>query len=122
MATEHHTDPRDLETRLTDWIVDKIDLVKRLATDNAVLVLRVIVFGLVIAVLGIAALILFVTIAIRMADAYLPIGGGVTARAGLPIFSSAVFFRSSASVHGFHVAPAAARWRSPASSICFSSP
>lgn len=77
MATEHHTDPRDLETRLTDWIVDKIDLVKRLATDNAVLVLRVIVFGLVIAVLGIAALILFVTIAIRMADAYLPIGGGV---------------------------------------------
>ena len=77
MATEQHAEQQDLETKVTDWIIDKVDLVKRMATDNAVLVLRALVFGLVIMVLGVAAVIIFVTIAIRMADAYLPIGAGV---------------------------------------------
>ena len=77
MATEQHVEQQDLETKVTDWIIDKVDLVKRMATDNAVLVLRALVFGLVIMVLGVAAVIIFVTIAIRMADAYLPIGAGV---------------------------------------------
>ena len=76
MATEQHAQ-QDWEATATDWIIDKIDLVKRMATDNAVLVLRALVFGLVIMVLGVAAMIIFVTIAIRMADAYLPIGAGV---------------------------------------------
>ncbi len=76
MATEQHVE-QDWQARLTDQIIDNVDRVKRLATDNAVLVLRGLVFGLVIMVLGFAALIMFVTIAIRMADAYLPIGNGV---------------------------------------------
>jgi hypothetical protein len=77
MASEQHVDQPDLETKITNWVIDKVDMVRRMATDNAVLVLRGLVFGLVIAVLGVAALIIFVTIAIRMADAYLPIGNGV---------------------------------------------
>ena len=76
MATEQHAQ-QDWQANATDWIIDKVDLVKRMATDNAVLVLRGLVFGLVILVLGFAALIMSVTIAIRMADAYLPIGSGV---------------------------------------------
>lgn len=76
MATEQHVE-QDWQAKLTDQIIDNVDKVKRLATDNAVLVLRGLVFGLVIMVLGFAALIMFVTIAIRMADAYLPIGNGV---------------------------------------------
>lgn len=76
MATEQHAE-QDWQANATDWIIDKVDLVKRMATDNAVLVLRALVFGLVILVLGIAALIIFVTISVRMADAYLPIGNGV---------------------------------------------
>ena len=76
MASEQHVE-QDWQTRVTDQIIDNVDKVKRLATDNAVLVLRALVFGLVILVLGIAALIMFVTVAIRMADAYLPIGNGV---------------------------------------------
>lgn len=76
MATEQHVE-QDWQANAADWIIDKVDVVKRMATDNAVLVLRALVFGLVIMVLGFAALIMFVTIAIRMADAYLPIGNGV---------------------------------------------
>lgn len=76
MTTEQHVE-QDWQAKLTDQIIDNVDKVKRLATDNAVLVLRALVFGLVILVLGVAALIMFVTVAIRMADAYLPIGNGV---------------------------------------------
>lgn len=76
MASEQHVE-QDWQATAADWIIDKVDTVKRMATDNAVLVLRALVFGLVIMVLGFAALIMFVTIAIRMADAYLPIGNGV---------------------------------------------
>ena len=76
MATEQHAE-QDWQANATDWVVDKVDMVKRMATDNAVLVLRALVFGLVILVLGAAAMILFVAMAVRMADAYLPIGAGV---------------------------------------------
>ena len=76
MATEQHAE-QDWQATATDWIIDKVDLVKRMATDNAVLVLRGLVFGLVIVVFGLAALIMLIALAIRMADAYLPIGNGV---------------------------------------------
>ena len=76
MATEQHTEP-DWAVKQTDRVIDLVDKAKGLTTDKAVLVLRALVFGLVIIVLGLAALIMTVTIAVRMADAYLPIGAGV---------------------------------------------
>ena len=41
------------------------------------LALRIVVFGLVISVLVIAALLLGIVMVVRLADAYLPIGAGV---------------------------------------------
>ena len=67
----------DLPAQAADWVVDKVDSVKRVTTDNAVVTIRAIVYGLVVAVLGAAALILLVAVLVRMADAYLPIGNGV---------------------------------------------
>ena len=67
----------DWAVKQTDRVVDLVDTVKGYTTDKAVVILRALVFGLVIMVLAMAALIMFVTIAIRMADAYLPIGNGV---------------------------------------------
>ena len=61
----------------TDTIIGYIDKARALGTDNAVRVLRGIVFGLVAMVFGIAAVIFTVVLAVRMADAYLPIGAGV---------------------------------------------
>lgn len=76
MTTEQQTEP-DWAAKQADRIVDLVDTVKGYTTDKAVLVLRGLVFGLVILVLAFAALIMFVAIAVRMADAYLPIGNGV---------------------------------------------
>jgi len=76
MTTEQGQE-QDWQSTAVDFVIDKVDLVKRLATNNAVLALRVLVFGMVAAVLAIAALVLFIVIAVRMADAYLPIGNGV---------------------------------------------
>ncbi len=67
----------DLPAQAADWIVDKVEAVKKVSTDNAVVTVRAIVYGLVVAVLGAAALILLVAVLVRMADAYLPIGNGV---------------------------------------------
>lgn len=67
----------DLPAQAADWVVDKVDAVKRVTTDNAIVAIRAIVYGLVVAVLGAAALILLVAVLVRMADAYLPIGDGV---------------------------------------------
>lgn len=67
----------DLAAQVTDWVVDKVDLVKTRTTDNAVLVLRGLVFGLVISVLAVAAMLITVIMLVRIADAYLPIGAGV---------------------------------------------
>ena len=67
----------DLPSQAADWVVDRVDTVKRLTTDNAVLTLRVVVYGLVVLVLTIVSIVLLVTILVRIADAYLPIGDGV---------------------------------------------
>ena len=67
----------DLPAQAADWVVEKVDAVKRTTTDNAVVTVRAIVYGLVVAVLATAALVLLVTVLVRMADAYLPIGSGV---------------------------------------------
>ena len=67
----------DLPSQAADWVVEKVDTVKAATTDNAVIAVRAVVYGLVAAVLGVIAAVALVTIMIRMADAYLPIGNGV---------------------------------------------
>ena len=62
---------------LTDRVVDTVDRIKAMTTDNAVLALRVVVFGLVISALAIAVLLLTIILLVRIFDAYLPIGAGV---------------------------------------------
>ena len=76
MTTEQHVEP-DWAAKQTDRVIDLVDKVKAQTTDRAVVVLRVIVFGLVIAVLAVAAVVLVLVAGVRMADAYLPIGAGV---------------------------------------------
>ena len=51
MTTEQETEP-DWAAKQTDRVIDVIDKVKAQTTDRAVTVLRAVVFGLVIAVLG----------------------------------------------------------------------
>lgn len=67
----------DLPAQAADWVVDRVDKVKQATTDNAVVAVRGIVYGLVVAVMGITALVLLTIIFVRIADAYLPIGSGV---------------------------------------------
>ena len=76
MTTEQSQE-QDWQATAVDFVIDKVDTVKRVLTNNVVLALRILVFGLVAAVMGIAALVLFIVIAVRMSDAYLPIGAGV---------------------------------------------
>ena len=61
----------------TDSIIGYVDKARTIGTDNAVRALRAVVFGLVAIVFGIAAVTFVVVLAVRMADAYLPIGAGV---------------------------------------------
>lgn len=76
MTTEQQIEP-DWAAKQTDRVVDLVDKVKAQTTDRAVTILRAVVFGLVIVVLGIAALTMLLVASVRMADAYLPIGAGV---------------------------------------------
>lgn len=76
MTSEQHIEP-DWAVKQTDRVIDLVDKVKAQTTDRAVLILRAIVFGLVILVLAIAAATIFLVASVRIADAYLPIGGGV---------------------------------------------
>ena len=67
----------DWSAQQADRIVGWVDTLKGYSTDKAVLILRVVVFGLVVFVLAIASIVLLTVAAVRMADAYLPIGAGV---------------------------------------------
>jgi hypothetical protein len=67
-----------------DWAVQTADTIERLVetvrsntSDRLVSVTRLVVFGLVAAILGTAALVLFAIFAVRILDSYLP--GGVWA-------------------------------------------
>jgi len=77
MAVDASPESSDLAGQATDWVVEKVDRLRALTTENAVLALRIVVFGLVISVLVIAALLLGIVMVVRLADAYLPIGAGV---------------------------------------------
>lgn len=76
MTTEQHVEP-DWAVKQTDRVIDLVDKVKTQTTDRAVMILRVLVFGLVIATLAIAAVVMVLVAGVRVADAYLPIGNGV---------------------------------------------
>ncbi|MEZ5246821.1 MAG: hypothetical protein R2707_17130 [Acidimicrobiales bacterium] len=77
MADETRTAQDDWIVGATDTIIGYVDRARSVGTDNAVRALRGIVFGLVAMVFGVAAVIFTVVLAVRMADAYLPIGAGV---------------------------------------------
>ena len=62
---------------VADRIVELVDAVRSRTTDRAVLVLRAAVYCLVAAVAAIAVIVLLTVAAVRLADAYLPIGAGV---------------------------------------------
>ncbi len=84
MATSKSAEVDNSADETPDWsdekagqLVDLIDTVKSRTTDNVVIIARALVYGLVISVLALASVIILVTVLIRMADAYLPIGSGV---------------------------------------------
>ncbi|MCY3850876.1 MAG: hypothetical protein OXF75_08760 [Acidimicrobiaceae bacterium] len=62
---------------VVDTIVDNVDRARTHGTENAVRLVRAIVYGLVALVFAAAALTLLIIIGVRLADAYLPIGSGV---------------------------------------------
>ena len=93
-----------VESTEDDWvvgavnqIVDTVDKVRTKGTDNAVLAVRGLVFGLVAMVFLTAALIFTVAILVRLADAYLPIGAGV----GDATWAAYLFIGGLISVLGF---------------------
>ncbi len=67
----------DWPATLADKIVEVVDAVRVQTTDRVVFLLRAVVYCLVAAVAAIAIVVLVTIAAIRVADAYLPIGDGV---------------------------------------------
>ena len=67
----------DWPATLADKIVEIVDAVRAQTTDRVVFLLRAVVYCLVAAVAAIAIVVLVAIAAIRVADAYLPIGAGV---------------------------------------------
>ncbi len=67
----------DWPATVADKIVEVVDAVRVQTTDRAVFLLRAVVYCLVAAVAAIAAVVLLAIVAVRLADAYLPIGAGV---------------------------------------------
>lgn len=60
-----------------DRVVQIVSAVKDKTTGNVVLAVRAVVYGLVAAAGAIGLLVLLTVAAVRLADAYLPIGAGV---------------------------------------------
>ena len=67
----------DWPASVADRIVEIVDAVRVQTTDRAVFVLRAVVYCLVAAAAAIAIVVLLAIVAVRLADAYLPIGAGV---------------------------------------------
>lgn len=67
----------DMVSGLVDRVLDTIDRVREVGTENAVRAVRALVFGLVAVIFLIASVIFLVVVLVRLADAYLPIGTGV---------------------------------------------
>ena len=77
MASETTPAEKDWISGVVDAIVDNIDKVRTHGTENAIRLVRAVVYGLVALVFVTAALTLLIIIGVRLADAYLPIGAGV---------------------------------------------
>ena len=67
----------DWPAAVADKIVEITDAVRVQTTDRVVFLLRAVVYCLVATVAAIAIIVLVTVAAIRLADAYLPIGSGV---------------------------------------------
>ncbi len=78
-AMNDETSPveNDWISGVVDSIVDNVDKVRTHGTENAIRVVRAIVYGSVALVFTAAALTLLIIVGVRLADAYLPIGSGV---------------------------------------------
>jgi hypothetical protein len=85
----------DWPAQATDRIVRTVDAVRAQTTDRAITGARAVVFGLLAAILGITAIVLFTILLVRIVDNYVPgpvywahlIVGGVFFLAGLIVFS-----------------------------------
>jgi hypothetical protein len=64
----------DWPVRATDTVERVVDTVRSKTTGPAIVISRVVVYGLVAAVLGITALVLVLVALVRLLDAYLPRG------------------------------------------------
>lgn len=96
-AAERAETPADMVTGLVDRVLDTIDRVREVGTENAIRAVRALVFGLVAVIFLIAALIFFVVVVVRLADAYLPIGTGV----GDAAWAAHLYVGGSLAVLGF---------------------
>ena len=97
MASETAPAEKDWISGVVDAIVDNIDKVRTHGTENAVRVVRAVVYGLVALVFVTAALTLLIIIGVRLADAYLPIGAGV----GDATWAAHLFVGSLLAILGF---------------------
>ena len=60
-----------------DKVVAVVHTIRSYTIDNLTLAVRATVYGLVAVTAGVALAVLIIALAVRMADAYLPIGNGV---------------------------------------------
>ncbi len=97
MASETTPAEKDWISGVVDAIVDNIDKVRAHGTENAIRVVRAVVYGLVALVFVTAALTLLIIIGVRLADAYLPIGSGV----GDATWAAHLFVGSLLAILGF---------------------
>jgi Putative Actinobacterial Holin-X, holin superfamily III len=85
----------DWPAQATERIVKTVDAVRTQTTDRAIVAARAVVFGLLAAILGVAAVVLLTILLVRIVDNYVPgpvywaylIVGGVFFLAGLIVFS-----------------------------------
>lgn len=66
--------PDDWHLKATDQIIDKVDLVKQKTSGPAIGVARMVVYGVLAAIIAIMAVILFIIGFVRMLNNYLPSG------------------------------------------------
>lgn len=69
--------PEDWPAAAADKIVAVVGTIRSHTVDNLALAARAAVYGLVAVTAGVALTVLMIVLAVRMADAYLPIGSGV---------------------------------------------
>lgn len=97
ITTDAASQGPDMVTGLVDRVLDLIDRVREVGTENAVRAVRALVFGLVAMIFVIASLIFSVVLAVRVADAYLPIGTGV----GDATWAAHLYIGGMLSIFGF---------------------